>query len=325
MGAGRWSGAAVVVLLGGESRERDVSLVTGRAITEALKAEGFAAEAIDWRGDREAVAGLLARVEARQCDVVFNALHGGSGESGPLQGLLSLVGVPYTGSGVLASALAMDKDRSKRLAQAAGAEVAPWVVWSRAQAAQALAAAQASGQVEPPVVPGLPLVVKPTLDGSSVGVSLVREPAGFALALQGALAGHGDVLIEALIDGPEVSVAVLDGHALGVCEIQPQAAFYDYAAKYQRADTRYLIPTSLGPDVEASLRAHAEAIYALVGCRGVARVDFIVEARQRPVFLELNTMPGMTPTSLVPKIAAARGLSFGALVTQLLDGASRDA
>jgi D-alanine-D-alanine ligase len=331
MSEGLWKGASVVVLLGGESRERDVSLVTGQAIASALLRQGFAVTTVDWRGDREAVAALLRLVEGGACDVIFNALHGGSGESGPVQGFLEMIGVPYTGSGVLASALAMDKDRSKHLAQTAGVPTSPWVVWDRATAQAALDAHQAreareagsAGEaMEAPAPPGLPLVVKPTLDGSSVGVSLVRDARDLAPALAAALAGRGDVLMEALIEGPEVSVAVLDGHALGVCEIQPQSGFYTYEAKYQRNDTRYLLPTTLGEGLEAELCDLAQRVYQRVGCRGVARVDFIVRDRVEPIFLEVNTMPGMTPSSLVPKIAAARGTHFDALVVQMLNGAS---
>jgi D-alanine-D-alanine ligase len=328
MSEGLWKGASVVVLLGGESRERDVSLVTGQAIANALIRQGFVVTTVDWRGDREAVTALLRLVEAGSCDVIFNALHGGSGESGPVQGFLEMIGVPYTGSGVLASALAMDKDRSKHLAQTAAVPTAPWIVWDRATAQAALdahharEAGESLGAMEAPAPPGLPLVVKPTLDGSSVGVSLVRDARELAPALVAALAGRGDVLMEALIEGPEVSVAVLDGHALGVCEIQPQSGFYTYEAKYQRNDTRYLLPTTLGERLEAELCDLAQRVYQRVGCRGVARVDFIVRDRVEPIFLEVNTMPGMTPSSLVPKIAAARGTSFDALVVQMLNGAS---
>lgn len=318
----RWKGTTVAVLYGGESREREISLTTGRAIADALDRCGYDVARVDWKGDRAAVLDLLNMLAQGRVGVVFNALHGGSGESGPVQGFLELCGVPYTGSGVLASALAMDKARSKLLARAAGLETAPWVVWSRAQA-EAFAAndAESPASASIPSPPGLPLVVKPTLDGSSVGVSLVREASEFGPALEAAMVGKGEILIEKLIEGPEVSVAVLNGKALGVCEIKPQLAFYTYEAKYQRNDTRYLIPTSLGEDIEANLRAAAERIYAAVGCEGVARVDFMVEQGKHPMFLELNTMPGMTPTSLVPKIAASLGITFDALVEQMLGGA----
>lgn len=299
----RWKGTTVAVLYGGESREREISLTTGRAIADALDRCGYDVARVDWKGDRAAVLDLLNMLAQGRVGVVFNALHGGSGESGPVQGFLELCGVPYTGSGVLASALAMDKARSKLLARAAGLEdAAPWVVWSRAQAE-----AFAANNAESPASASIPSTSWPAARRRAHPRRLKRRRVAGARservgpALEAAMVGKGEILIEKLIEGPEVSVAVLNGKALGVCEIKPQLAFYTYEAKYQRNDTRYLIPTSLGEDIEANLRAAAERIYAAVGCEGVARVDFMVEQGKHPMFLELNTMPGMTPTSLVPK------------------------
>lgn len=305
-----WRGQTITVLYGGQSNEREISLVTGEAIAEALQTAGYAVTLVDW--SVEAIPLLSESV------VVFVALHGGCGEGGELQGLLEMLALPYTGSGVLASALAMDKVRTKRMVESEEMPTAEWVVWSR----EATAAALEAGAVALPMA--LPFVVKPSQEGSSVGVSIVRDEADFPEALEVALRGRGEILIERFIDGIEASVAVLDGEALGVCEVQPAESFYDYEAKYSRDDTGYLIPSTLGEPLEAELRRLAAQCYEVLGCRGVVRVDFIVEQRERPMLLELNTIPGMTSTSLVPKIAASKGTSFEALVEMMLDGATLD-
>lgn len=312
----RFRGRKVAVLYGGESKERAVSLQTGEAIAGALASQGYAVERFDWSASR------VAELAGRELSAAFIALHGGAGENGELQGLLEVLRVPYTGSGVLASALCMDKARTKLLASGSRIRTAEWSVLSRGEAQVQLSA---GGLTEPFEAP---YVVKPSADGSSVGISIVREggAAAYASAVRRALEGRGEVLVERFVEGSEISIAVLEGQALGSCMIQPaqDAGFYSYEAKYQRRDTQYLVPPPLDEAVVARAEALAERLYGMMGCRGVARIDFIVEGGREPYLLEVNTVPGMTETSLVPKIAAARGIDFAQLCCLLLDRAALD-
>ncbi|MDX9719704.1 MAG: D-alanine--D-alanine ligase [Myxococcota bacterium] len=303
---GRFRNKKVLLLLGGETAEREVSLKTGAAIEKALRSRAYDVEAFDWSSQRAS-----ELLESRP-DVVFNALHGGAGENGELQGLLEILKIPYTGSGVLSSALCMDKERTKRLAAACGVPTAEWQTLGRASA------------LELPCPLPFPCVVKPSEEGSSVGVSIVHEASAYPAAVQAALQGRGEVMVERYVAGKEVTVAVVDGVALGTCEIVPAQGFYDYAAKYQRNDTRYLTPSTLPPQLDAQVMELAVNSYSVLGCRGVARVDFLVERDRDAFLLELNTVPGMTEKSLVPKIAAACGIDFDTLCEWLLDRARCD-
>lgn len=304
---GRWSGKKVAVLYGGRSAERDVSLATGKACADALRARGLDVTLVDAGLD------LAERLRALGADVAFLALHGRFGEDGCAQGLLESMGIPYTGSGVLASAMGMDKVVSKLVFRDAGLALAPYRVFPRARAAAVTVA-------DLPF--GLPAVVKPACEGSSVGVHVVKEAAQLAPALADAATFKGDVIVEGYVRGQEVNVAVLDGEALGTVEMVPSREFYDYVAKYTPGSTTYHVPARLSPEVTARVSRDAETAYRALGCEGAARVDFIVTPDGTPHILEVNTLPGMTGTSLVPKIAAGRGIPFPELCERLLDGAS---
>ncbi|MEZ5444082.1 MAG: D-alanine--D-alanine ligase [Lysobacterales bacterium] len=292
----------VGLVYGGSSSEREVSLESGRNVLAALQSSGVQVEAFD------GIPALLAAVDAGRIDRVFIILHGGHGEDGSLQGALDIRGVPYTGSGVLGSALAMDKIRSKWIWQRLEIPTADFAVVEGDTSATELAA-----------LLELPLVVKPAAEGSTVGISLARDLAtlesGLSLARQHAQA----VLAERLIDGPEFTVGILGEQALPVIRIVPAGGFYDYQAKYVSDDTQYLIPCGLAADDEALLQEIALEAFDAVGCHGWGRVDLMIDADGQPYVLEVNTAPGMTSHSLVPKAAAAMGLDFAALCLAILD------
>jgi D-alanine-D-alanine ligase len=292
------------VLLGGLSSERDISLKTGNAIVHALESRGYDVRAIDVGRD------LAGRLAADPVDVAFIALHGRWGEDGSIQGLLETMFIPYTGSGVLASAAAMDKVFTKRVFMAEDIPVADHVAFDQDE------------PVSLAEVPfGLPCVVKPSREGSSVGVSVVKTEAEFAPAVEEARRHAGVVLVEKFVKGREVNVAVLFGQPLGAIEIRPSREFYDYTAKYTPGMTQYLYPAPLPPDVyEMVLQMGARAHKAL-GCDGATRADLIVTDGSM-IVLEVNTLPGMTETSLLPKIAAGQGIDFPTLCERLLCGAS---
>lgn len=290
----------VAVVMGGWSAEREVSLVSGAAVAKALRECGFHVTEIDV--DRD-VAARLAEVRP---DVVFNALHGRFGEDGTIQGLLEMMGLPYTHSGVLASAVAMDKPVAKHLFADAGIACAEGVVTTR----------RALLQGEPMA---RPYVVKPLNEGSSVGVHIVQPGDNWT-------AGDGDpdarVLVERYIPGREIQVAVMDGRALGAIEIRPKSGFYDYAAKYTAGLAEHLMPAPLDADAYAQVLDLAERAHKALGCRGVTRSDFRYdEGEGRFYILETNTQPGMTPLSLVPEIAAHKGITFAELVSWLIEDA----
>ena len=301
----------VAVLLGGLSAEREVSLVSGEACATALEAGGQRVTRVDAGRD---LAEVLTKLKP---DVVFNALHGEWGEDGVVQGVLETLAIPYTHSGVLASALAMDKAKAKAVLAAAGVKVPGGGLYDRHLAAREHAM--------PP-----PYVVKPNAQGSSVGVFLVFEGANRPpqeLAAEDWILGD-QVMIEPYIAGKELAVAVMDGRsggkgALGVTDIQPRAGFYDYEAKYGEGGSIHVIPAAIPPAVyEAALRM-AETAHAALGCRGVTRSDFRYDdIKDDLVLLEVNTQPGMTPTSLAPEQAAHMGVGFGQLVLWMVEDAS---
>ncbi|ACL67237.1 D-alanine/D-alanine ligase [Anaeromyxobacter dehalogenans 2CP-1] len=302
-----WTGKRVAVLYGGRSSEREVSLRTGAACADALRQKGHEVVLLDV--DLE----VAARLRAERVEVAFVALHGRFGEDGSIQGLLESMAIPYTGSGVLASAMGMDKTVSKAIFRSLGLAVADYRVFPRASA----------GSIGVGDLPfGLPCVVKPAGEGSSVGVHLVNEAAELGPACRDAASHAGDVIVERYVKGTEVDVAVLDGKALGAIEIVPANAFYDYAAKYTAGTTKYFYPARLPEAHVRAVMQAAEAAHRGIGCSGVTRVDFIVAGDGTPYILEVNTLPGMTATSLVPKIAAGLGLSFPDLCERILDGAA---
>jgi D-alanine-D-alanine ligase len=284
-----------------------VSLRTGEACAEALRARGLDVTLVDAGLD------LAERLRACRAEVAFLALHGRWGEDGCAQGLLESMGIPYTGSGVMASAVGMDKVVSKLVFRDAGLSLARYRVFPPSRA----------GAVSVADLPfGLPAVVKPSCEGSSVGVHVVREPGQLPAALADAATFKGDLVVEEYLRGQEVNVAVLDGEALGAIEVVPSREFYDYVAKYTPGSTQYHFPARLPTEVAGRVCRDAETAYRALGCAGAARVDFIVAPEGTPFILEVNTLPGMTGTSLVPKIAAGRGIAFPDLCERLLEGAS---
>jgi D-alanine-D-alanine ligase len=290
----------VGVIMGGPSAEREVSLNTGRGVLAALRSRGHDAVGIDWTGREH---DLWATLRTERVEVAFIALHGTFGEDGCVQGLLECCGVPYTGSGVLASALAMDKVFARRVFDQEGIESPRWCIYRGAADVARI---------------GYPLVVKPSREGSSVGVSIVRGEADLQPALDRAGACHGAILLEEYVRGREIQVAVLGGEALGEVEVRPAVEFYDYEAKYQRNDTQYLVPAPISPAerhlvLDLSRRAHQA-----LGCDGATRTDLILAPSGRAVCLEVNTLPGLTEKSLLPKIAADKGIDYATLVERIL-------
>lgn len=300
----------VAVLLGGRSAEREVSLVSGRLCAEALRSEGFDVVEIDAADD---LPGQLIRAKP---DAVFNALHGRWGEDGCVQGLLELLRIPYSHSGVLASALAMHKQRAKEIFAAAGLPVVKSIVADRR-------AAGAQHLMEPPYV------VKPVNEGSSVGVFIIRKGDNRPPAELGSDTWtlSDEMMVEEFVPGRELTVAVLGGRALAVTEIVPKTAFYDYEAKYAAGGSQHVVPAQVPAAIAEQAMRLAERAHAVMGCRGITRTDFRYDdtgAKPRLIILEINTQPGMTPTSLAPEQAAHTGMGYGALCRWIVEDASCD-
>ena len=294
----------VAVMMGGKSAEREVSLKSGAAVLAALRSSGVDAHAFDPRDK------ALEALHAEGFKRVFIALHGRGGEDGTLQGALDLLSIPYTGSGVLASALAMDKWRSKLVWQATGLPVPDYVV---------LDAASDFAAVEARL--GLPLFVKPANEGSSIGISKVKAAGDLRAAWELAARYDSCVIAEKFLAGGEFTVGILAGQALPVIRIVPATEFYDYDAKYLRDDTEYRIPSGLGAERESEMREMALRAFAVLGGRGWGRMDLMLDAEGRIFCLEANTSPGMTDHSLVPMAARAAGIEFPQLVLKLLEEA----
>jgi D-alanine-D-alanine ligase len=301
-------GKRVGVLMGGWGEEREISLKTGEAVVAALEAKGHTVSRIF------AGPGLDRALRSAELDVAFLALHGRMGEDGKVQGLLELMGLPYTGSGVLASALAMNKPMAKKLFRLHNLPSPQGYSVGRADAHRAL---EVHGDL------GFPCVVKPACGGSSVGLSLVREPEALAPAVAQACRFGGEALVERLVRGREVTVGLLGEQVLGTCEIATPREGFDYDAKY-KGGSQYFLPARLSPTRLANVESLALAAYRALGCRGYGRVDLICSEDQNDVLLEVNTLPGMTPVSLLPKIAAQKGLDFPTLVEHILALATRD-
>lgn len=300
-----WKNKKVAVLYGGESSERQISLKTGRAFIDALTRLGIPHVALDFHA-RD----IQALVD-EEPDCALIAMHGRLGEGGPVQGILEFLRIPYTGSGLLGSALAIDKIVSKELLSAVGVPTPKWWTVIRKE--------ETAG-----IPDAYPLVVKPAEEGSSVGVSRVTDRAGLEQAV-GALAADGTkVLVETCVEGAELSVAIMDGEVLGTVEIEVSEGFYDFSAKYERGDTKYHIPPRLGAEALEGAEVAALKAWHVLRCRGVGRVDVMLDADGRPWVLEANTVPGMTPSSLVPKLAKARGYEFDDFVVRMLNAARLD-
>lgn len=293
----------VAVLMGGTSSEREVSLTSGNAVLSALQARGVNAVAVD------GIPALVEALVARKFDRVFNILHGnkGGGEDGVLQGLLEAFGIPYTGSGVLGSALAMDKIRTKQVWLSLGLPTPRYVRLNKGD--DVVAAARSLG---------LPVIVKPSCEGSSVGVTRVMKEEELQSAVELAAKYPGEMLMEQLIVGSEFSVPVLGDRALPSIRIVPAGEYYDYHSKYVSDDTQYVCPGLQGAD-EAAMQALVLDAFKAIGCSGWARIDVMRDSQGNNYLLEVNTAPGMTSHSLVPKAARAVGIEFDELVWRILE------
>lgn len=294
----------VAVLFGGRSAEREVSLKSGAAVLAALQRSGVDAHAFD-PAKRD-----LHNLLDERFDRVFIALHGRYGEDGTVQGALELMGIPYTGSGVMASSIAMDKWRTKMIWQAAGLPIPDFMMLNEHSDWDAVVQRL-----------GLPLFVKPANEGSSVGISKVKQVSELKAAYEEAAKHDKLVIAERFIGGGEYTAAILNGRALPVIKIEPANEFYDYEAKYLRDDTRYLCPCGLSAKQEAEMQALAQQGFAVIGGQGWGRVDFLRGTDGSAYLLEVNTSPGMTDHSLVPMAAREAGISFEQLVVQVLESA----
>jgi D-alanine-D-alanine ligase len=302
------TGKKIAVLAGGISAEREVSLRSGQAVYKALKDRGYDVILIDTAED------LYHSLTDGRVEIAFIALHGGYGENGAVQGMLEVMGIPYTGSGVLASALAMDKEASKKVFTYHGIPVPPFVFAAGDELPEDLRS----------MAPGfeLPWVVKPVAEGSSIGVSIVKTadeiPAAIAEALR-----HGDsIIIEKYIRGREIQIGILNNRALGGVEVRPKLEFYNYEAKYTQGMTEYVLPPEVSPADYERLKTTALEAHKALGCAGATRVDLILDQKGNNYILEVNTIPGMTETSLLPKIARLAGLEFGDLIEEIIRSAS---
>ncbi len=295
------------VLMGGLSSERTVSLDTGEAVLAALIDSGYNAQPIFVDRDIDLV------LRQSDIDLAFIALHGRYGEDGCIQGLLETLGIPYTGSNVLSSALAMHKVKAKELFRLHNLPTPAYYVLSSEHENRIL---QQHGDF------GYPAVVKPISEGSSVGVEIAYTAGELLRACERAFCFDSDLLIERFISGQEVSVAILGDRALGAVEVVPQDGFYDYGAKYSAATTEYFIPPRISPERYRGVMTQALKAHRALGCAGATRVDAIISNSGNEYILEVNTVPGLTPTSLLPKIADAAGVSFDELVEAVLNGAS---
>ena len=296
----------IAVLLGGTSAEREVSLQSGKAVLEALLNQGYNAHPVDPKEYP------VANLKNDGFDRVFNILHGRGGEDGTMQGLLEQIGLPYTGCGVMASALTMDKMRTKMLWKAFGLPVAEMEVVTR-ETFNNLNSEEVVARL------GLPLMVKPSLEGSSVGLTKVKTVEALKSAVEFALKFDNTILIEEWLAGDELTVPVLDGKVLPAIRIVPEGEFYDYEAKYISDNTQYFCPAGLTPESEQELALLVKRAYDAVGCRGWSRIDVMCDSKGNFRLVEVNTNPGMTSHSLFPKSAATVGISFEQLVVKILE------
>mgnify|MGYP006106057351 FL=1 len=296
----------LAVLYGGDSAEREVSLNSGKAVAEGLRQAGFEVELIDTKGF------CLTDLTKRNIDRVFIALHGRGGEDGCVQGALQYMGIPYTGSDVLGSALSMDKIRSKQVFQAQGLPTAPYAIVDKNdyEEGQAVKILNKLGDM---------VMVKPANEGSSIGMAKAQTANELHKALTAAFEYDDEILVEAWITGPEYTVAILGDEALPAIHMETPREFYDYEAKYQSTTTQYHCPAGLSDEDESALRVLALKAFKATGAKGWGRVDIMRNNENQWQLLEVNTVPGMTETSLVPKSAKVHGINFSELVTKIVE------
>lgn len=299
----------VGVIAGGVSSEREVSIRSGQAVFNALKELGYNVVFID--ADRD----LCEKIKREKIDIAFLVLHGGWGENGGIQGFLEVLGIPYTGSGVLASALAMDKEATKKVLIYHGIPVPPFKVINKKNYLSF------DFNLQPL---SLPCVIKPAEEGSSLGVSIVKSEEDLHFGLKEAFKYGQRVIIEEFIEGREIHIGVLGDKALGGVEVKPKKGFYDYEAKYTRGLTEYTLPPQIDEDMYAKLKELGLRAHQALGCKGGTRIDMILDSNGNPYVLEINTIPGMTETSLLPKIASLEGLDFKGLVREILQLAMKE-
>ncbi len=299
----QWRNKRIGVLMGGISREREVSLKTGNAMLKALQEGGYEAVGIDVSAD------IVPRLLEARIEVAVIALHGRGGEDGTMQGLLELLRIPYTGSGVLASALAMNKIKAKEIFLFHGLPTPEFVIVE-----------EGKEPVEPAFPP--PWVIKPASEGSTIGIDIVMDRKGLQQAIGTAAEYDHEVFIERFIKGKELTVGILKGEPLPIVEIVPLGGFYDYQSKYTPGQTEYICPARISKQQEKEIGALGLKAYHALGCSGCARVDLLLSDEGKVFITEVNTLPGMTETSLVPKAAAQRGISFVQLVEIILEEAS---
>ena len=298
------------VLMGGPSQEREVSLKSGAAVIAALTELGLEVAGIDIKSDdpQEAV----SAVQREKIDCAFLALHGRFGEDGTIQEILEAIKLPYTGSGVTASRLAMDKSASLEIFKNSGLRVPDYVVIEKSERVSAAAKCRRFG---------LPLVIKPAAQGSSIGLSIIRKLEEFEQAVDFAFGSGDKIIISVYIPGREMTVGILDENPLPVVEIIPKNEFFDYEAKYKHGLTDYEVPAKLDKSIAENIKSAALSAHKALGCFGYSRVDIILGSDDLPYILEVNTIPGMTATSLLPKAANADGIGFAALCLKLIDSA----
>jgi D-alanine-D-alanine ligase len=302
---GSYKQKRIGVLMGGLSKEREISLKTGRAIVKALAGKGYPVHPVDVGRD---IASVLMK---EKVDCAFIALHGRFGEDGTIQGMLELMGIPYTGSGVLASALAIHKIMAKKVLACEGIPTPPFEAFHRKDIER-----------EGLIKIALPLVIKPAREGSTIGISIVTEEKDLLPALKKAGEYDEEILAEAFVKGKEITVGILDGLALPIIEIAPKSGFYDYHSKYTRGETEYILPARIPREKYLYAQEMALKAYHAFGCAGCVRVDFMTDGDGNPYMIDINTMPGMTETSLVPQAAAFAGIPFEDLAERILLGAS---
>ena len=304
------TGKRIGVLAGGTSAEREVSLKSGGAIHKALLGLGYDAVFID------ASENLCEEIKRQKVEIAFIALHGGHGENGAIQGLLEVMGIPYTGSGVMASAVAMDKEASKKIFLHHGIPVAPFVILKKDSLNSQLLTLNSQFP--------MPWVVKPVAEGSSIGVSIVKKDTELDNALKDAFKYGEKIIVEKYVKGKEIQIGILGQQALGGVEVRPSKEFYSYEAKYTAGLTQYILPPEVDDAAYEMLKDTALKAHNALGCRGATRVDFILSGSNEPYILEVNTIPGMTETSLLPKIAGLAGMDFPRLIEEILRQAVRE-